>query len=43
MLAVGNILNDKTPRGGAYGFNLNSLLKFADMRSKSISLLDFIV
>jgi hypothetical protein len=49
MLAVGNFLNRGTPRGGAYGFKIDVLKKFAELkvsvercsRSKAMLRLDF--
>eukprot|EP01127_Copromyxa_protea_P019166 TRINITY_DN6150_c0_g1_i1.p1 TRINITY_DN6150_c0_g1~~TRINITY_DN6150_c0_g1_i1.p1 ORF type:complete len:1174 (-),score=216.91 TRINITY_DN6150_c0_g1_i1:67-3513(-) len=46
LLAYGNYMNGTTPRGGIYGFKLNSLIKFADTFSSTrpkMSLLHYIV
>ncbi|CAN0343031.1 unnamed protein product, partial [Ectocarpus sp. 8 AP-2014] len=32
MLAVGNFLNGGTPRGGAYGFKVDVLKKFSELK-----------
>jgi len=44
-LKIGNTLNGGTSRGGAFGFKLTSLLKFADIKShdQTTSLLHFII
>jgi hypothetical protein len=44
-LAHGNYLNGTTVRGGAFGFKISSILKFAEMKSKDnkSNLLSFIV
>lgn len=45
FLAVGNYMNGTTAKGGAFGFRLASLQKFADTKSKDnkLSLLQYIV
>ena len=45
LLAYGNYMNGVTAKGGAFGFQLNSLSKFYDMKSKDnkITLFQFIV
>ena len=45
ILAHGNYLNGITMRGGAFGFNLESLSKIEEMRSKDnkITLLEYII
>ncbi|CAN0216333.1 unnamed protein product [Hapterophycus canaliculatus] len=35
MLAVGNFLNGGTPRGGAYGFKVDVLKKFSELKVRS--------
>jgi hypothetical protein len=44
MLAVGNILNEGTQRGGASGFTLDSLIKMVNTKgADKSSLLDYVV
>ena len=43
ILALGNYMNGGSFRGGAYGFTLNSLTKFADTKSSGINFIDYIV
>ena len=45
ILAHGNYLNGITMRGGAFGFNLDSLSKIEDMKSKDnkLTLLEYII
>jgi hypothetical protein len=45
MLAVGNILNEGTQRGGACGFTLDSLMKMVNTKGadRKTSLLDYVV
>ena len=43
ILALGNYMNGGSFRGGAYGFTLNSLVKFADTKSSGINFIDYIV
>eukprot|EP00051_Salpingoeca_urceolata_P007194 m.95448 g.95448 ORF g.95448 m.95448 type:complete len:1713 (-) comp15154_c1_seq2:26-5164(-) len=44
-LSIGNYINGSTPRGGAHGFLLKTLPKFADSRGrdKKTTLMDFLV
>uniref|UniRef100_A0A7S2WBB6 FH2 domain-containing protein n=1 Tax=Rhizochromulina marina TaxID=1034831 RepID=A0A7S2WBB6_9STRA len=45
VLAVGNVMNEGTQKGGAMGFTVDSLLKLTQTRSvcKSMTVLDYIV
>ena len=45
LLALGNYLNGTTARGGAYGFNLGSLAKMAELKSvdQKTTLLEYAV
>ena len=45
MLAIGNYMNGITVRGGAFGFQLDSINKFIELKSKDnkTNLLDYIV
>ena len=45
MLAIGNYMNGITNRGGAFGFKIDSLTKFAELKSKDnkTTLLNYIV
>ena len=43
MLALGNYMNGGSFRGGAYGFSLNSLTKFADTKTGGFTFIDFII
>jgi len=45
VLEVGNFLNESTPRGGVFGFKLNSLIKMADTKStdNTATLVQYIV
>lgn len=35
MLAIGNFLNGGTPRGGAYGFKVDVLKKFSELKVRA--------
>jgi len=45
VLAIGNYLNGSTPRGGAYGFKLDSLFKLADVKTtdNTMTMMNYIV
>ena len=45
ILAAGNYLNGTSARGGAYGFDLDTLQKLSDLRGQDgkFTLLDYIV
>ncbi|PRP78350.1 choline-sulfatase [Planoprotostelium fungivorum] len=36
ILEIGNFLNDPTPRGGAFGFTMGSLIKISDTRTTDL-------
>ena len=38
ILELGNFLNAKTPRGDAFGFTLQSLLKIQDTKSSDLTI-----
>ena len=42
ILAYGNYMNGSGPRGGAYGFKLDILLKLVDIKSPSNTKLNFL-
>lgn len=43
MLALGNYMNGGSFRGGAFGFTLLSLVKFADTKSNGYTFIDYVV
>ena len=43
MLALGNYMNGGSFRGGAYGYTLNSLVKFVDTKSNGYTFIDYTV
>ncbi|KJE97247.1 hypothetical protein CAOG_007686 [Capsaspora owczarzaki ATCC 30864] len=45
LLAMGNYLNGSTPRGGAYGFKLNTLMKINEVHGadRKYTLVDFLL
>ena len=43
MLALGNYMNGGSFRGGAFGYTLASLVKFADTKSNGYTFIDYVV